>query len=118
MDIKERKELNFMKNLNLESTDYDVKEITNYDRRFEAGKKDAIFFHGLGLIATILATICMYTFGTGDPANMRYFLGMPLWFSGAVVIYLVMFIIGITYLTKWEMFSLKAKELEKEVESK
>lgn len=32
-----------MDNKSLDSTTYDVKALTNYDRRFEAGKRDAIF---------------------------------------------------------------------------
>ena len=100
---------------NLDATNYDVSKITNYDRRLEAGKRDFAFFHGLGFVATVLATICMYTFGTCDPADMVYFLGMPLWFSGAVTIYLAMFAIGMIYLSKWELFSLKAREEKKEV---
>lgn len=100
--------------LDLESTEYDVADAGKLDYRLEAGKKDAIFFHGLGIICTILATIWMYAFGTGDPTQMKYFLGMPMWISGAIVIYLVMFVIGMVYLSRWEEFPLTARFKGKE----
>lgn len=71
-----------LSNVDLESTDYDPAQVGNLDRRLEVGKKDAVFFHVLGVVATVIATIWMYAFGTGDPAEMRYFLGMPMWVSG------------------------------------
>lgn len=40
---------------------------------------------------------------------MKYFLGMPMWISGAIVIYLVMFVIGMVYLSRWEEFPLTAR---------
>lgn len=95
--------------VDLESQDYDVSRVGNLDYRMEAGRKDAIFFHTLGIVCTVLATIWMYAFGTGDPAQMRYFLGMPMWISGAIVIYLVMFVVGMVYLFKWEEFPLSAR---------
>ena len=95
-----------LSNVDLESTDYDPAQVGNLDRRLEAGKKDAVFFHVIGVVATVIATIWMYAFGTGDPAEMKYFLGMPRWVSGAIVM-------------KWEEFPLTArfkknKESEKE----
>lgn len=99
---------NQRKSLDLESTSYDVDQVGKLDGRMEAGKKDAVFFHTLGLVCTIVATIWMYVFGTGDPAEMAYFLGMPLWISGAIVIYLVMFVVGMIYLGRWEEFPLTA----------
>lgn len=93
----------------LESTDYDVNKVGNTDKRMDAGKKDALFLHILGWVFTIAATAWMYIFGTGDPAQMKYFLGMPMWISGAIVIYLVMFVIGIVYVVKWEEFPLTAR---------
>ena len=95
--------------VDLESTDYDVKQVSGLDYRLEAGRKDAIFFHTLGIVCTVLATIWMYTFGTGDPTQMKYFLGMPIWISGAIVIYAVMFVVGMVYLYKWEEFPLTAR---------
>ena len=76
-------------------------------------------FNVIGVVATVIATIWMYAFGTGDPAEMKYFLGMPMWISGAIVIYLVMFAAGMIWLVKWEEFPLTArfkknKESEKE----
>ena len=75
-----------LSNVDLESTDYDPAQVGNLDRRLEAGKKDAVFFHVIGVVATVIATSWMYAFGTGDPAEMKYFLGMPMWISGAIVI--------------------------------
>lgn len=103
-----------MEKQNLDSTKYDVTKIKNYDRRMERGKKDAIFFHGLGFAATVLATVCMFAFGSCDPADMVYFLGLPLWFSGGAAIYLAMFVIGMVHLKRSETFSLAARESEKE----
>lgn len=100
-------------NKNLESTDYDIDKIANYDRRFEAGRKDAVFFHVLGVAAVIIASIWMYVFGSCDPSEMTFFLGMPLWFTGAVIIYLVMFVIGMVYIHKWEEFPFTAREEKK-----
>ena len=40
---------------------------------------------------------------------MAYFLGMPLWISGAIVIYLAMFVVGMVYLARWEEFPLTAR---------
>ena len=93
----------------LESTEYDAASIGGLDPRMEAGKKDAVFFHGLGIFCTVIATIWMYAFGTGDPTQMKYFLGMPMWISGAIVIYLVMFVVGMVYLSGWEEFPLTAR---------
>ena len=62
-----------MDNKNLESTTYDVKAITNYDRRFEAGKKDAIFYHVLGGAASVIAVVLAFVFGTCDPSEMIFF---------------------------------------------
>lgn len=95
--------------LDLEQTHYDVSQVGNLDYRMEAGKKDAIFFHTLGIFCTVLATIWMYAFGTGDPTQMKYFLGMPMWISGGIVIYLLMFAAGMIYLKKWEEFPLSAR---------
>lgn len=90
--------------------DYDVDAITNYDSRLEEGKKDTIFLHVLGLVATIAATIWMYSLGTGDPTQMTYLLGLPLWVSGAILIYLAMFVIGMVYIYRWKDLSLAAKD--------
>lgn len=70
--------------MTVESTDYDVDRVGNLDERLEAGKKDAVFFHALGIACTVIATIWMYAFDTGDPAEMKYLLGMPMWVSGAI----------------------------------
>lgn len=94
----------------LESTDYDVNSVGGLDKRMEAGKKDALFLHILGWVFTIIATIWMYSFGCGDPAQMKYFLGLPMWISGAIVIYLLMFVIGIVYIAKWKEFPLTARD--------
>lgn len=93
----------------LESTDYDVNQIENLDYRLEAGKKDAFVFHGLGITAGIIATIWMYYFGSTAPENMKYLFGMPLWISGAILIYLIMFIMGMLYIFKWEEFPLVSR---------
>ncbi len=98
---------------NLERTDYDIESIGNYDRRFEAGCKDAVFFHVLGIAAVVIATIWMYCLGTCEPSEMQYLFGMPLWFSGAVIIYLIMFVIGMIYLNRWEEFPFTAREDKK-----
>lgn len=100
--------------MNLESTDYEVSSIKNLDRRMEEGKRDAVFFHVLGIVATVLATVWMYAFGTCDPAEMKYLLGMPMWISGAILIYLAMFVIGIIRIAKWEEFPLTAREKKEE----
>lgn len=93
----------------LESTDYDVNSAGKMDIRMEAGKKDMVFLHVLGWVFTIAATVWMYIFGVAEPAQMKYFLGMPMWISGAIVIYLIMFIIGIVYIAKWDEFPLVAR---------
>ena len=49
-----------LSNVDLESTDYDPAQVGNLDRRLEVGKKDAVFFHVLGVVATVIATIWMY----------------------------------------------------------
>ena len=100
----------------LRSTDYDSDKITNYDRRFEQGKKDCAFFHILGVVSVVVATIFMYAFGCTDPSEMKYLFGMPLWFTGVVIIYLVMFVIGIVYMSKWEEFPFTAREEKKKKE--
>jgi hypothetical protein len=97
----------------LDSKDYDVSNAGKLDFRMETGKKDAIFFHVLGVAATVVATIWMYAFGTCAPSEMGYFLGMPMWISGAIVIYLVMFAVGMVYLFKWEEFPLTARYIKK-----
>ena len=51
----------------------------------------------------------MFYFGTGDPTQMTYFLGFPLWFSGATIIYTIMTIIGIVHICKWDEFPLTAR---------
>ena len=95
--------------MDLESTDYDVERVGDLDPRLEAGKRDAVFFHALGIACTVIATIWMYAFGTGDPAEMKYLLGMPMWVSGAILIYLAMFVAGMIYLAKGEEFPLTAR---------
>ena len=94
----------------LESKSYDVSKIGNYDYRFEKGRKDAFVLHALGFICTLLATIWMYSLGTADPSQMSYFMGLPLWVSGAILIYLIMFVVGIAYIAKWKDFSLSARD--------
>lgn len=103
-----------MDNTNLESTSYDVKQIKNYDRRFEQGRKDALFFHLLGGVASVLAVILAFVFGTCDPSEMVYFLGMPLWWSGGVCIYLVMFIVGMIHIKRSKTYSMEARESKEE----
>lgn len=102
--------------VNLESTDYNVAEAGKSDERMEAGKKDALFLHIIGWVFTIVATAWMYIFGTGDPTQMKYFLGMPMWISGAIVIYLIMFVIGMVYIAKWDEFPLTARNKKKEAD--
>lgn len=107
-----------MDNKNLDSTTYDVKAITNYDRRFEAGKKDAIFFHVLGGAASVIAVVLAFVFGTCDPSEMIYFLGMPLWWTGGVIVYLAMFAIGMIHLKKSRTYSMLPREPKEEVNDK
>lgn len=95
---------------NLECTDYNVNEINNYDFRFEASRKDAVFIHALGIICTGLATVWMFVFGMGNPEDMTYFLGMPVWITGAIAIYLVMLVIGLVYVCKWKEFTFEKRE--------
>jgi hypothetical protein len=102
------------KNISLESTDYDISNVGKFDERFEAGKKDAVFIHILGWISTIIASIWMYVFGCVDPSQMKYFLGVPLWISGAIIIYLVMFVIGMIWIHKWKEFPLTARNNQKD----
>ena len=71
-------------NHDLDRCDYDTAAITDYDPRFEASKKSA-------------------------PTQMTYFLGFPLWFSGATIIYTIMTIIGIVHICKWDEFPLTAR---------
>lgn len=80
--------------------------------RPETGRR---LFHALGIACTVIATIWMYAFGTGDPAEMKYLLGMPMWVSGAILIYLAMFVAGMIYLAKWEEFPLHGPLQEKPV---
>jgi len=106
-------ELKMDNRVDLESNDYDVEKIVNYDYRFEIGRKNAVLLHILGFVCSIAATVWIFYFGTGDPAQMKYFLGLPLWVSGAIIIYLGMFVIGMVYIMKWDEFSLKAKDHSK-----
>ena len=64
-------------NHDLDRCDYDTAAITDYDPRFEASKKSALFLHILGIVASIIGTCWMFYFGTGDPTQMTYFLGFP-----------------------------------------
>ena len=104
-----KEELKKKLEMDLESTDYDIEKIDKLDYRMEAGKKDALVFHGLGISAAIIATIWMYIFGSGNPTEMKYLLGMPIWISGAIIIYIIMLITGMTYLFLWDEFSLEAR---------
>lgn len=99
--------------VSLDSTDYEIDAISNYDYRFEAGKKDALFLHLLGIGACLVATAWMYVFGSGDPSGMSYFLGFPVWISGTVLIYLAMFVVGIVYISKWKIFPFTARDEKK-----
>ena len=74
-------------NHDLDRCDYDTAAITDYDPRFEASKKSALFLHILGIVASIIGT----------------------WFSGATIIYTIMTIIGIVHICKWEEFPLTAR---------
>lgn len=97
---------------NLASTDYDVNAVRDLDPRFEAGKRDALFFHGLGFVAAVIGTIWMYVTGSGNPDEMTYFLGFPVWISGTILIYLAMFLIGMVYISKWHVFSFTKRDSE------
>ncbi len=116
--MEESKNTMHSNNVDLESTNYDPGEVKDLDRRLEAGRKDATVFHGLGVGATVIATIWMYTFGTGDPSQMKYLLGMPMWISGAILIYLAMFVIGMIYISRWEEFPLTGRENKKDMGGK
>ena len=96
-------------NHDLDRCDYDTAAITDYDPRFEASKKSALFLHILGIVASIVGTCWMFNFERGDPTLMTYFLGFPLWFSGATIIYTIMTIIGIVHICKWDEFPLTAR---------
>ena len=56
-------------NHDLDRCDYDTAAITDYDPRFEASKKSALFLHILGIVASIIGTCWMFYFGTGDPTD-------------------------------------------------
>lgn len=101
-----------MENQNLESTTYDVSEISNYDRRMEAGKRDAIFFHTIGMVATVVATVIMYVYGCAEPSEMKFLFGMPLWWMAGVLIYLAMYVVGNLYVIFSPTYSLAAREGE------
>ena len=51
-------------NHDLDRCDYDTAAITDYDPRFEASKKSALFLHILGIVASIIGTCWMFYFGT------------------------------------------------------
>lgn len=98
-----------LSNVDLESTDYDPAQVGNLDRRLEVGKKDAVFFHVLGVVATVIATIWMYAFGTGDPRRDEVLSGQAhvgVWRNR---VYLAMFVVGMIWLVKWEEFPLTAR---------
>ena len=80
-------------NHDLDRCDYDTAAITDYDPRFEASKKSALFLHILGIVASIIGTCWMFYF----------------WFSGATIIYTIMTIIGIVHICKWDEFPLTAR---------
>ena len=96
--------------LNLDSCDYDVETVGSYDERFEKSKKGALFLHVLGAVGSIAGTCWMFYFGTGDPTQMTYFLGFPLWFSGAALIYIAVLAVGMFHVWRWEEFPLTAKD--------
>ena len=41
---------------------------------------------------------------------MTYFLGFPLWFSGAALIYIAVLAVGMFHVWRWEEFPLTAKD--------
>lgn len=98
--------------LDLDSRDYDVKDIDNVDRRFEANKKDFILFHGVTVAVVIIATIFMFSVGSGkgDASNVKYVLGFPLWWVGATGMYLATMVWGMFRIKNWEKFPLTARE--------
>ena len=52
-------------NHDLDRCDYDTAAITDYDPRFEASKKSALFLHILGIVASIIGTCWMFYFRDG-----------------------------------------------------
>lgn len=49
---------------------------------------------------------------------MIFFLGMPLWWSGGVIVYLAMFLIGMVHLKKSKTYSMLPREPKEEVTEK
>ena len=49
---------------------------------------------------------------------MIYFLGMPLWWTGGVIVYLAMFAIGMIHLKKSRTYSMLPREPKEEVNDK
>jgi predicted membrane channel-forming protein YqfA (hemolysin III family) len=103
--------------MDLNRRDYCVKDITNYDRRFEDNQRDYILFHGVGVILTIVVTVLMFMTGSGqgDASKVSFIFGYPAWWVFAFFIYLAMLVWGLVRISKWEKFSLEAKERQDEV---
>ena len=66
----------------------------------------------------ISITVLAFVFGTCDPSEMIFFLGMPLWWTGGVIVYLAMFIIGMVHLKKSKTYSMLPREPKEEVTEK
>ena len=62
--------------------------------------------------------VLAFVFGTCDPSEMIFFLGMPLWWTGGVIVYLAMFIIGMVHLKKSKTYSMLPREPKEEVTEK
>ena len=72
----------------------------------------------LGGAASVIAVVLAFVFGTCDPSEMIFFLGMPLWWTGGVIVYLAMFIIGMVHLKKSKTYSMLPREPKEEVTEK
>ena len=97
------------------SRDYNVADFnTDGDWRFEYAKKDCIFIHTLYWIDTIIAFIAAYALCPSDPTQIKFILGMPLWFVASAGICCVGFIIAIIYfvMTKQFTFTPRMEEAE------
>ena len=92
------------------SRDYNVDEI-EMDHRFVRCEKEMKIVIGIQLLFTIVTIGVAYYFGSGDPNEYTYILGLPAWWFLVILTTLVFMGIAV-YITK---FVLKDMSLDDEL---
>lgn len=98
----------------LDSREYDISEIDE-DPRFAQARKEALFVQVFFTAAIFVVILVCFLTGRGDPNEMTFFFGWPMWYVYGFLTAVAAIVIGLVWLNKgFKKHSLEAIADDKE----